>query len=140
MTAARYATVEDVATELGREIDADGIEARQVRRWLDKAERMIRARVPELDEWALDGDYSATVNDVEVAAVARKALNPEGLRSVMTQVDDANVQQTIDATRSPGEITILPDEWSRLLKVDGSPTMSIMASAEPDSFPLPSYR
>jgi hypothetical protein len=139
MGVAQYATVDDVSAELGQDIDADSARFRQVQRWLDRAERMIRGTVAQLDEWCADDDYRLTVNDVEVAAVARKALNPEGLRSVMTQVDDANVQQTIDATRSTGEITILPDEWSRLLKIDGSPTMSIIASAEPDSFPLPSY-
>ncbi len=71
--------------------------------WLDKAERKVRSRVPLLDEWASqDPAYQDTVKDVLVSAVERKALNPEGLRSVMTQVDDANIQQTIDSTRSAG--------------------------------------
>jgi hypothetical protein len=93
-----------------------------------------------LDSWCTDDVlYKAIVNDVEVAAVERKARNPDGMRSIMTQVDDANVQQTIDTSRSTGEITILPSEWSQLLKSNTTNMMSIMAEPQPDSFPLPRY-
>lgn len=137
---ARYAEIQDVATALGRSIDQDGTEGRQMQYWLDKAERKIRSRVPLLDDWASqDTAYQDTVKDVLVSAVERKALNPEGLRSVMTQVDDANVQQTIDSTRSVGEITILDEEWEQLLRIDNAGRNSIQAQMDPVYVPLPSY-
>lgn len=137
---AKYAEVQDVATALGRSIDQDGTEGRQMQYWLDKAERKVRSRVPLLDDWAgQDTAYQDTVKDVLVSAVERKALNPEGLRSVMTQVDDANVQQTIDSTRSVGEITILDEEWEQLLRLDNAGRNSIQAQMDPVYVPLPSY-
>ena len=137
---AKYAEVQDVATALGRSIDQDGTEGRQMQYWLDKAERKVRSRVPLLDEWASqDPAYQDTVKDVLVSAVERKALNPEGLRSVMTQVDDANVQQTIDSTRSVGEVTILAEEWEQLLRLDTTGTNSVHAHADPVYVPLPAY-
>jgi hypothetical protein len=69
--------------------------------------------VTELDDWAAaDAQYKASVNDVEVSAVERKARNPDGMRSMMTQIDDGNFQQTVDNSRSTGEIVILDAEWS----------------------------
>lgn len=137
---AKYAEVQDVATALGRSINQDGTEGRQMQYWLDKAERKVRSRVPLLDEWASqDPAYQDTVKDVLVSAVERKALNPEGLRSVMTQVDDANIQQTIDSTRSVGEITILDEEWEQLLRIDNAGRNSIQAQMDPVYVPLPSY-
>ena len=137
---ARYAGIRDVATALGRSIDQDGTEGRQMQYWLDKAERKIRSRVPLLDDWASqDTAYQDTVKDVLVSAVERKALNPEGLRSVMTQVDDGNIQQTIDSTRSTGEITILDEEWEQLLRIDNTGRNSIQAQMDPVYVPLPSY-
>ena len=131
---AKYAEVQDVATALGRSIDQDGTEGRQMQYWLDKAERKVRSRVPLLDEWASqDPAYQDTVKDVLVSAVERKALNPEGLRSVMTQVDDANIQQTIDSTRS------LDEEWEQLLRLDTTGRNSIQAQMDPVYVPLPSY-
>lgn len=137
---AKYAEVQDVATALGRSIDQGGAEGRQMQYWLDKAERKVRSRVPLLDDWAIqDPAYRDTVKDVLVSAVERKALNPEGLRSVMTQVDDANIQQTIDSTRSVGEITILDEEWEQLLRIDTAGRNSIQAQMDPVYVPLPSY-
>lgn len=137
---AKYAEVQDVATALGRSIDQGGAEGRQMQYWLDKAERKVRSRVPLLDDWAIqDPAYQDTVKDVLVSAVERKALNPEGLRSVMTQVDDANIQQTIDSTRSVGEITILDEEWEQLLRIDTAGRNSIQAQMDPVYVPLPSY-
>lgn len=137
---AKYAEVQDVATALGRSIDQAGTEGRQMQYWLDKAERKVRSRVPLLDDWAIqDPAYQDTVKDVLVSAVERKALNPEGLRSVMTQVDDGNIQQTIDSTRSTGEITILDEEWEQLLRIDNTGRNSIQAQMDPVYVPLPAY-
>lgn len=137
---ARYASVADVAAELGEDITTDSARGKQIQRWLNRAERIIRARVTELDGWAAaDADYKATVNDVEVSAVERKARNPDGMRSMMTQIDDGNFQQTVDASRSTGEIVILDSEWSLLLRSSSTTAFSVIAQAQPDAFPLPSY-
>lgn len=138
---AQYAEVQDVAAELGEDIVAGSVREKQIQRWLDKAERQIRARIADLDVWAkADPYYKATVNDVEVSAVERKARNPDGLRSIMTQIDDGNFQQTIDASRSSGEIIILPEEWSRLLKSSASTNaFSFNVRTDAYSFPLPAY-
>ena len=137
---ARYASVADVAAELGEDITIDSARGKQIQRWLNRAERIIRARVTELDDWAnADEGYRATVNDVEVSAVERKARNPDGMRSMMTQIDDGNFQQTVDASRSTGEIVILDSEWSLLLKSASTTAFSVIAQAQPDAFPLPSY-
>lgn len=116
-----FATPGDVAVELGRQTPAeDSVEYKQWDKWLHRAERQIRQRIPLLDEWCTDDAYRALVADVESAAVARKALNPEGIRSVMTQIDDANMQKTIDTSRSGGEVNILDSEWALLLRIPAS--------------------
>ena len=74
-----FARVDDVAAELGRDIAADGTEAKQITKWLRRAEMLIRNRIPVLDEWCKDENYRDVVVEVESAAVARKALNPEGV-------------------------------------------------------------
>ena len=137
---AKYATIDDFSAEVGEAIDATSIRGKQIQRWLNKAERIIREKVPQLDIWAADATYAATVNDVEVSAVERKASNPNGMRSQMVQIDDGNYQNSIDPARSTGEIVILDDEWARLLKISASTNaFSVTLQAEPDAFPLPDY-
>lgn len=133
------AQVSDVATELGSDIEETSAEGKQIQKWLDRVERKIRQRIPLLDKWCEDDDYKAGVIDIESAAVARKALNPEGIRSLMAQVDDGNIQKTIDTSRSAGEVTILDDEWDELMKTISSDLSSTTISPDPFGFPLPEY-
>jgi hypothetical protein len=135
----KYASVADVAVELGEDIDDTSIRGRQIQRWLNKAERMIRARITNLDTLATDEAYKALINDVEVSAVERKARNPDGMRSMMTQIDDGNFQNSIDPSRSTGEIVILDSEWSMLLGSVSTSAFSIETQPTTDAFPLPSY-
>ena len=79
-----FATVIDVATELGRPIVSD--EALQVQQWITRVESRIRLRVPNVDVLAENPAYGDAVTGVIVAVVARKVLNPEGLRS--ERIDD----------------------------------------------------
>lgn len=135
-----YATVEDVSVELRREIDENSLEGRQIQRWLDRAERAIRLRIPQLDEWCQqDEEYKATVIDIEAAAASRKALNPEGIRSIMTQIDDGNLQKTIDTSRSSGEVTILDPEWDLLMRIVSSDLSTSVIAPEPVFVPYPHY-
>jgi hypothetical protein len=74
-----------------------------------------------------------------VSAVERKARNPDGMRSMMTQIDDGNFQNSIDPSRSTGEIVILDSEWSMLLGSVSTSAFSIETQPTTDAFPLPSY-
>lgn len=132
------AQVDDVAAELGRDI-ADGTEAKQINKWLRRAEMLIRNRIPVLDEWCEDEAYRDIVVEVESAAVARKALNPEGVSSTMLQIDDGNMQTSIDSSRSRGEISILDEEWDMLLKRVSSDLATAVVTPEPVVIPLPHY-
>ena len=133
------AQVDDVAAELGRDIAADGTEAKQITKWLRRAEMLIRNRIPVLDEWCEDEAYRDIVVEVESAAVARQALNPEGVSSTMLQIDDGNMQTSIDSSRSRGEISILDEEWDMLLKRVSSDLATAVVTPEPVVIPLPHY-
>ena len=134
-----WAQIDDVAVELGRDIAFDSTEGWQIGKWLRRAEMMIRNRIPVLDEWCRDERYQETVIEVESAAVARKALNPEGVSSTMLQIDDGNMQTSIDSSRSRGEISILDEEWDMLLKRVSSDLATAVIAPEPVAIPLPHY-
>ena len=135
-----FAQVSDVAAELGQSIEASDPRYLQIERWIARAERQIRARIPQLNEWAAeDTEYRELVADIETVAVARKALNPEGIRSIMTQIDDANVQKTIDSSRSVGEVIILDSEWDQLFKLTQGDLTSVTVKPDADYVPLPAY-
>jgi hypothetical protein len=133
------ATVDDVATELGRDVSEGSFEYKQIQKWLERAERLIRLRIPVFDEWCKDEDYKASVIDVESSAVSRKALNPEGVSSIMTQIDDANLQKTINSARSAGEVVLLDSEWELLLKTVHSDLESSVVAPDAVYVPLPHY-
>ena len=111
-----YATIQDVAAELGRTAFTDPAEIAQLNAWLRRANSTIKVRVPDLDARVEVGSIDPElVASIEAAAVARKALNPKGLRSSMRSVDDGSIQETVDSTQSDGVIRIMDDEWLLLL-------------------------
>ena len=91
-----YATVIDVATTLGRPI-TDTDEQRQVLNWIGKTERIISARLGDLN--AMDRQILA---DVISEVVARRARNPDGKRN--ERIDDYSY--TLDAAASAVELTL----------------------------------
>ena len=110
-----YGTVEAVAVELGRPALTD-IETDQLEQWIARAENLIRARIPDIDErTAVDPALYAMVADVVTAAVARVARNPEGLRQVTISADDGTVSRTRDSVLSDGQLRITDAEWALLL-------------------------
>lgn len=128
-----YATVSDVAAELGRPTPTDPPIVAQWERWLSRVENMIRARIPDLDDLVTAGTPSeALVVDIEAAVVARKVLNPEGLRQVTRAIDDGSVTKTVDQTRSSGELALTDDEWGLLLPTADSGAFSTRPGFEPD--------
>lgn len=113
-----YATVEDVANELGRaSAPAAGTgERAQWEGWLNRVEMMIKTTIPALAEHVASGAIDQrAVASVEAAAVARKVQNPEGTRATTVAVDDGTVTKTRDSVLSDGVLRILPEEWDLLM-------------------------
>lgn len=115
-----YATVIDVATTLGRPI-TDPDEQNQITNWISKTERIIAARLGNLDN--LDRQILA---DVISEVVARRARNPDGKRN--ERIDDYSY--TLDAAASAVELTLTADEWARLSQ-DGSTSGAYMPVLTP---------
>lgn len=115
-----YATVIDVATTLGRPI-TDQDEQAQIVNWISKTERIISARLGNLDN--LDRQILA---DVISEVVARRARNPDGKRN--ERIDDYSY--TLDAAASAVELTLTADEWARLSQ-DGSTSGAYMPVLTP---------
>lgn len=110
------ASVQDVATQLGRPID-DPLEINQVTAWIEMAELAIRQRYPNLDQLIADKRISQNaVNMVEASAVARHSLNPEGYTSKSERIDD--YQTTYGMTNSAVGITFTDSEWALLTPSD----------------------
>lgn len=110
------ASVQDVATQLGRPID-DPLEINQVTAWIEMAELAIRQRYPNLDQLIADKRISQNaVNMVEASAVARHALNPDGYTSKSERIDD--YQTTYGMTNSSVGLTITDAEWALLTPTD----------------------
>lgn len=104
------ATVQQVGELLQRDI-TDELETRQVSRWIEYADMLIRRRYPNLDALITDGSIgSDAVDMVEAMAVARYALNPEGVTSRSTSIDD--YQETQGLRNAQPGIVILDTEWA----------------------------
>lgn len=121
-----YAIVDEVAVELGRSTDSiSEAESAQIQQWLGRVERAIEARFARLglsldEQVAIGRPSAAVVADVEVAVVARKVRNPEGISSTTktVAVDDGSLSSTrrFENERvgvDPLELTDL--DWARLL-------------------------
>ena len=72
-----YASASDVQARLGRELTEEETDLIDVR--LDDVERMIKRRIPDLDDQITAGDLDVEdVKQVEADAVLRLVSNPEG--------------------------------------------------------------
>ncbi len=107
-----YATYEDVELRLGRDFTVD--EQANVTMRLNNVERIIRRRIPDLDDRVLesDDDYLETVIMVEADVVERYLNNPRG----MVGETDGNYSYQLNWSTVTGRPTLYPDEW-RLLGV-----------------------
>lgn len=114
------ASVQDVATQLGRDIP-DDLETKQVEAWIQIAEAVIRKRYPNLDRLIADGRIDGkTVDYVEALAVARYARNPEGTTSSSTMIDD--YQTTVGTKNAIATISLLDEEWELIAPSDSGST------------------
>ena len=104
-----FATSADVEAELLRPLTA--LETQYVGRMLDRVERLLRRRIPELDGRAADdAEFKALVIDVEAAAAARVFRNPEA----KIQESDGTYSYQLNRLAASGLLGILDDEWSLL--------------------------
>lgn len=90
----------------------------QVQLWLDRAERMVRAKIPDLQgrldaEAEAPGELTATVRDVVVAMVTRVYRNPLGLRSTMDTSGPYTKQATFGGD-TPGTLFLTDEELAQL--------------------------
>lgn len=104
-----FATAEDLALELGADLDVPFVRAR-FERWLTSVEARIRQRIPDLDALVASKAIDEVVlNDVIVAVAARHARNPEEYERRTMQVDDAQVGFGFRDTG--GRFALTDDEW-----------------------------
>lgn len=117
-----YATVQDVATSLGRPI-SDSAEVAQVETWLADAEMRIRRRLGDLPALiAADQLDAEALVYVEREAVIRKLNNPDG--KVSEDIDDYRYRRNPDAAR--GAVFVTDEEWALLLPPDALPGVYVM--------------
>ena len=121
---ALYASVQDVATELGRPISTP--ETAQVEQWINRVEARIQQRIPNLAELVTAPAYLVTLQGVIVAVVARKARNPEGLRS--ERIDDYYYDRGVNQS----DLWPTAEEWAELMPVAAEGAFSTRPGFVPD--------
>ena len=104
-----FATADDVRELIPRE-SLSTEETAMVERRIARAERIIRKRIPDLDDRILDGTLSdQDVGDVVIEAVLRVVRNPDGY----TQEVDGNYSYILSSENN-GKLFITDEEWEEL--------------------------
>lgn len=93
----------------------------QVQIWIDKAEREIRFRVPDIQtridaeaaESPSRADLLALAKDVTVAMVTRVFRNPEGIRQENTTTGPFSESRTFGGN-TPGSLALTDEELKKL--------------------------
>jgi hypothetical protein len=95
--------------------DDEPTDSSLVAKWIDKAEREIRFRIPGIQTriTAAEVDLIENVVDVVVAMVARVFRNPDGTRSMSTGEGPFTEQRTFGGD-TPGTLTLTSDELEKL--------------------------
>lgn len=121
-----YASVADVAVELGRPVVSP--ETEQIAGWIGRVEGRIQRRIPDLaGRYAIDPDvFGAALVGVVVDVVARKVRNPDGLRS--ERVDD----YYYDRGSQVSDLSLTDDEWGLLLPESAGGAFTIRPTFAPD--------
>lgn len=115
-----YATSADVAVRWARTPSAE--EAALINVRLDDVERLIRRRIPDLDDKIASQEISEEdLIQVESDSVLRLVRNPEGYLSET----DGSYTYTLQADLATGRLHVLPEEWDALGVRRGS--ISILA-------------
>jgi len=104
-----YATADDVAVRWSRELSCEDIKLVEVR--LEDVERLIRRRIPDLEERIAAGEVDVEdIVQVEADAVLRLARNPEGYVSET----DGNYTYTLSKDLATGTLSVTSAEWTIL--------------------------
>lgn len=104
-------TVQDVETSLMRTLTET--ESLYVYELLDRAERLLVARIPDLLARAIaDPDFSALVADIEGEAVARVFRAPDS--GVYRQEAEGNYSYALNTMVASGLLDILEGDWRKL--------------------------
>lgn len=108
--------------------------------WIDKAEREIKSRVPDIQtridaEAAEDPprtDLLETTKDVVVSMVTRKFENPKGVRQTSTTTGPFTESQTLGG-ETPGGLGLTDDELAKLsaTRPEGAFTVSMIPPSSP---------
>jgi len=125
-----YTAVSEVATDLGREVEADSAEYRQIEQWIGRVEGRIQRRIPTLETLAAEPEYRAVLVGVVSAVVARKARNPDG--KSYERVDDYGYGLASDA--GAADLQLTAEEWDDLLPAGGEGAFSIIPHREARSW------
>ena len=122
-----YATAADVVELWAKEPEPEVMLL--IERRLEQVERMIRRRIPSLDDLVLaSATFQADLIDIEADVVLRLVRNPEGY---LSETDGTYTYQ-LQRDLSGGRLQILDDEWTIL----GVYRLSRMSTIAP-SFVLP---
>ena len=104
-----YAAVSDVSSRLGRELTPEDETMVSVR--LEDVERLIRRRIPDLDDQVTNGDIDVEdLVQVEADALLRLVRNPDGYLSET----DGSYSYMFSQSLASGQLTITPEEWQTL--------------------------
>lgn len=110
------ATAQDVETSLMRSLHES--EAQYVEKLLNRAENLIKVRIPAVEELAgVDSGFMALVAQVEAEAVARvfRAENS----GIYTSESEDGYSYRLNLKVASGLLDILPEEWARLMGTGG---------------------
>lgn len=118
------AAVEDVATSLRR--DLTEAEAKYAPALLNRAENLIRVRIPEVvDRSDRDPHFRDLVTQVEAEALARVYRADEsGASGVFTSESEDGYGYSLNLKVASGLLDVLPEEWGRLLGTGGWGTIA----------------
>ena len=95
--------------------DDEPTDSSLVTKWIGKAEREIRFRIPGIEAriTAAEVDLIENVVDVVAAMVTRVFRNPDGTRSMSTGEGPFTEQRTFGGD-TPGTLTLTSDELEKL--------------------------
>lgn len=111
-----------------------------VQKWIDRAEREIRFRVPDLQARVeaeanltpAKTDLMETVIDAAVAMVTRVFRNPDGIRQTNVTTGPMTASKTFGGD-TPGALALTSDELAKLqgVKTSGAFTVSMIPASSP---------
>lgn len=109
-------------------------DAEKLQAWIDRAEREIRARVPNLVARLDSGDEPdllGLVRDVVVAMVTRVFRNPEGIRQINETTGPFTSSRTYGGD-VPGGLGLTDDELGKLRgSLSGAFSIDLIPSTSP---------